>query len=81
MAKLGLPMVAVDPALTLLYREEYKEILKESRGDFKVLLAHEWLREVIKKGELENCKNRQIPTACRGIYFLTAPNPPPCQTQ
>ncbi|MEN2829315.1 hypothetical protein LGIHADK_02812 [Mannheimia haemolytica] len=55
-AKLGLPMVAVDPALTLLYREEYKEILKEARGDFKVLLAHEWLREVIKNGELENCK-------------------------
>ncbi|HDV7284561.1 TPA: FAD-binding oxidoreductase [Mannheimia haemolytica] len=55
-AKLGLPMVAVDPALTLLYREEYKEILKQARGDFKVLLAHEWLREVIKNGELENCK-------------------------
>ncbi|HHW7568411.1 TPA: D-2-hydroxyglutarate dehydrogenase YdiJ [Mannheimia haemolytica] len=55
-AKLGLPMVAVDPALTLLYREEYKEILKEARGDFKVLLAHEWLREVIKNGEMENCK-------------------------
>ncbi|HHW7508070.1 TPA: D-2-hydroxyglutarate dehydrogenase YdiJ [Mannheimia haemolytica] len=55
-AKLGLPMVAVDPALTLLYRDEYKEILKQARGDFKVLLAHEWLREVIKNGELENCK-------------------------
>lgn len=55
-AKLGLPMVAVDPALTLLYREEYKEILKQARGDFKVLLAHEWLREAIKNGELENCK-------------------------
>ncbi|STY61946.1 FAD-binding oxidoreductase [Mannheimia haemolytica] len=55
-AKLGLPMVAVDPALTLLYREEYKKILKEARGDFKVLLAHEWLREVIKNGKLENSK-------------------------
>lgn len=54
--KLGVPMVAVDPALTLLYRDEYKEILQAERGDFKVLLAHEWLNGVIKNGELENCK-------------------------
>ncbi|MEG9499577.1 D-2-hydroxyglutarate dehydrogenase YdiJ [Mannheimia indoligenes] len=55
-AKLGVPMVSVDPALTLIYRQEYNDILKEQRGDFKVLLAHEWLKEVIQKGELENCK-------------------------
>ncbi|MFA9500843.1 FAD-binding and (Fe-S)-binding domain-containing protein [Mannheimia sp. E30BD] len=58
-AKLGLPMVSIDPALTLIYREEYKDVLKESRGDFKVLLAHEWLSEVIKNGELENCKKSE----------------------
>lgn len=55
-AKLGLPMVSIDPALTLIYREEYKDVLKESRGNFNVLLAHEWLSEEIKKGALENCK-------------------------
>ncbi|AWW33614.1 hypothetical protein CT138_01540 [Mannheimia varigena] len=55
-AKLGVPMVSVDPALTLIYRQEYNDILKEQRGDFKVLLAHEWLKEVMQKGELENCK-------------------------
>ncbi|AHG76496.1 FAD/FMN dehydrogenase [Mannheimia varigena USDA-ARS-USMARC-1296] len=55
-AKLGLPMVAVDPALTLIYRQEYNDILKTQRGDFRVLLAHEWLKEVMQKGELENCK-------------------------
>ncbi|TRC37016.1 (Fe-S)-binding protein, partial [Mannheimia haemolytica] len=51
-AKFGVPMVSVDPALTLIYRQEYNEILKEQRGDFKVLLAHEWLKEVMQKGEL-----------------------------
>ncbi|MEG9476600.1 D-2-hydroxyglutarate dehydrogenase YdiJ [Mannheimia indoligenes] len=55
-AKLGVPMVSVDPALTLIYRQEYNDILKAQRGDFKVLLAHEWLKEVIQKGELDSCK-------------------------
>ena len=55
-AKLGLPMVAIDPALTLLYRDEYRDILKAERGNFKVLLAHEWLIEQIKAGVLDNCK-------------------------
>jgi Fe-S oxidoreductase len=42
-AKLGIPMVGVDPALTLIYRQEYRETLKENHGGFEVLLAHEWL--------------------------------------
>lgn len=49
-AKLGIPMVGVDAALTLIYREEYKDILKAECGDFKVLLAHEWL--VAKLGDI-----------------------------
>ncbi|WP_018652411.1 D-2-hydroxyglutarate dehydrogenase YdiJ [Actinobacillus capsulatus] len=55
-AQLGLPMVAVDPALTLVYRDEYRDILKAERGDFKVQLAHEWLRDMIQAGKLEHCK-------------------------
>ncbi|WP_373819478.1 FAD-binding and (Fe-S)-binding domain-containing protein [Glaesserella sp.] len=55
-AKLGIQMVGVDPALTLIYREEYKDILKAERGDFNVLLAHEWLMAQLKNGNLENCK-------------------------
>lgn len=55
-AGLGLPMVAVDPASTLLYRDEYRDILKEKRGDFNVQLAHEWLRDAINAGELDFCK-------------------------
>ncbi len=51
-ASLGLPMVGVDPALVLCFREEYREILDEARGDFKVHLMHEWLRESIDKSSL-----------------------------
>ncbi len=43
MAKLGMPMVGVDPALVLCYRDEYKLALGEERGEFNVLLANEWL--------------------------------------
>lgn len=46
-AKLGIPMVGVDPALVLCYRDEYKEILAEARGDFQVQLVHEWLQPVL----------------------------------
>ena len=55
-AKLGLPMVAVDPALTLLYRDEYRDILKAERGNFHVQLAHEWLKSVIQNETLNVSK-------------------------
>ncbi|TKI05629.1 D-2-hydroxyglutarate dehydrogenase YdiJ [Martelella alba] len=42
-ARLGLPMVGVDPALVLCYRDEYREVLGARRGDFQVMLVHEWL--------------------------------------
>ncbi|CAI2784592.1 glycolate oxidase subunit GlcD [Serratia grimesii] len=44
-AKLGMPLVGVDPALVLCYRDEYNEILGEARGDFQVQLVHEWLQQ------------------------------------
>ncbi|MGX2955801.1 D-2-hydroxyglutarate dehydrogenase YdiJ [Ursidibacter arcticus] len=56
LAKLGIPMVGVDPALTLIYREEYRDILKEECGEFKVQLAHEWLLSQLKQGHLHTCK-------------------------
>uniref|UniRef100_S0DGK0 Putative FAD linked oxidase n=1 Tax=termite gut metagenome TaxID=433724 RepID=S0DGK0_9ZZZZ len=46
-AKLGVPMVGVDPALVLCYRDEYKQTLGEKRGDFQVQLVHEWLPNVL----------------------------------
>ncbi len=42
-AQLEIPMVGVDPALVLCYRDEYKQVLGNARGDFHVMLVHEWL--------------------------------------
>lgn len=41
-------MVGVDPALVLCYRDEYKLVLGEQRGDFHVLLANEWLSKAVE---------------------------------
>lgn len=46
-AQLGMPLVGVDPALVLCYRDEYQEILGESRGSFQVQLVHEWLTTLL----------------------------------
>ncbi|MCK3658874.1 hypothetical protein A4G18_09190 [Pasteurellaceae bacterium Pebbles2] len=54
MAKLAVPMVGVDPAIVLSYRDEYKEVLGENRGDFSVLCAHEWLGAQLQDDELKN---------------------------
>jgi len=50
-AKLGMPMVGVDPALVLCYRDEYKQTLGEDRGEFHVQLVHEWLPGVLANRE------------------------------
>ncbi|WP_318368831.1 FAD-binding and (Fe-S)-binding domain-containing protein [Enterobacter sp.] len=46
-AQLGMPMVGVDPALVLCYRDEYKQTLGDKRGEFNVQLVHEWLPAVV----------------------------------
>lgn len=46
-AGLSIPMVGVDASLVLCYRDEYKQILGDARGDFNVLLPHEWLTELL----------------------------------
>ncbi|MGK3127897.1 FAD-binding and (Fe-S)-binding domain-containing protein [Pantoea sp. C8B4] len=46
-AQLGMPMVGVDPATVLCYRDEYQEVLGEQRGEFKVQLVHEWLQQAL----------------------------------
>ena len=45
---LNMPMVGLDPALVLCYRDEYQEVLGDKRGNFEVLLANEWLIDAIK---------------------------------
>jgi FAD/FMN-containing dehydrogenase/Fe-S oxidoreductase len=43
---LNIPMVGVDASLVLCYRDEYKKVLGDARGDFKVLTVHEWLVDI-----------------------------------
>ncbi|MDX1300952.1 FAD-binding and (Fe-S)-binding domain-containing protein [Photobacterium sp.] len=47
LAALNIPLVGVDPALVLCYRDEYAEVLEETRGDFHVMTAHEWLTPLL----------------------------------
>lgn len=46
-ALLGMPMVGVDPALVLCYRDEYKQTLGDKCGEFHVMLVHEWLPTIV----------------------------------
>lgn len=50
-AQLGMPMVGVDPALVLCYRDEYKQTLGDKRGEFNVQLVHEWLPAALESVE------------------------------
>lgn len=43
LAQLNIPLVGLDPAMVLCYRDEYKQILGEKRGGFQVQMVHEWL--------------------------------------
>ncbi|CRH29164.1 D-2-hydroxyglutarate dehydrogenase YdiJ [Pantoea ananatis] len=52
-AKLGMPMVGIDPATVLCYRDEYHQMLGEARGDFNVLLVHEWLHQALQEREVQ----------------------------
>ncbi|ENJ7184807.1 FAD-binding oxidoreductase [Vibrio fluvialis] len=48
-ADLNIPMVGVDPALVLCYRDEYVEVLGAERGDYQVLTVHEWLQPCLRE--------------------------------
>ncbi len=50
-ADIDIPLVGVDPALVLCYRDEYTEVLGDKRGDFNVLTAHEWLEPRLSEFE------------------------------
>ena len=51
LTQLNIPMVGMDASMVLCYRDEYAKTLGDERGDFEVLLAHEWLLSFIKKEE------------------------------
>lgn len=44
-AELGIPMVGVDPAMVLCYRDEYQKIPAVAALDFSVLTVNEWFTE------------------------------------
>lgn len=57
---LGMPMVGIDPALVLCYRDEYKEILGANRGAFEVKLANEWLLEILQDTPVKTMQDKQF---------------------
>lgn len=52
LAKLNIPMIGMDASMVLCYRDEYTKTLGDKRGDFNVLLAHEWLSLFIEQDQL-----------------------------
>ncbi|MGV6989571.1 D-2-hydroxyglutarate dehydrogenase YdiJ [Testudinibacter sp. P80/BLE/0925] len=53
LAKLEIPLVGVDPAIVLSYREEYPQVLGQ-KLDFQVLTAHEWLLQQVATPEWQS---------------------------
>ena len=51
--KTGIPLIGIDPAITLTYREEYKELLSDSA---EVLMVHEFLFDNLDKIKVEKPK-------------------------
>jgi FAD/FMN-containing dehydrogenase/Fe-S oxidoreductase len=45
----GIPMVCLEPAIALTYREEYVQYLGSEHGGYKVLMIQEWLSQVVKE--------------------------------
>jgi len=59
LAKLDMPMLGMDASMVLCYRDEYAKTLQDKRGDFSVLLAHEWLLSFVKTDA--DFKNKATP--------------------
>ena len=49
----GSTLIGFDPALTICYRDEYRQILGAARGDFEVLLPEEWLERVLQEDKVK----------------------------
>ncbi|MFK8259259.1 FAD-binding and (Fe-S)-binding domain-containing protein [Erwinia sp. AnSW2-5] len=62
-AQLNMPLVGVDPALVLCYRDEYSQVLGDKRGDFHVQLVHEWLQTALATRDAQ-------PTAQGEAWYL-----------
>lgn len=64
-AELNIPMLGLDPAMVICYRDEYVKVLKEARGDFNVLLLQEWILSILNKFDPPK-------ETCDHIYYLLA---------
>lgn len=53
-AQIGIPLIGVDPSMVLCYRDEYRKVLGNKRGNFEVLLVHEWLMQAIQHNSVPN---------------------------
>ncbi|MGR3807975.1 D-2-hydroxyglutarate dehydrogenase YdiJ [Pasteurella testudinis] len=67
LARLNLPLVGVDPAIVLSYREEYPDILQQQNA-FHVLTAHEWLLQQLEQIQIESAVKAQQPN-CTWYLF------------
>lgn len=55
---LGFPLIGIDPALTMCYSDEYRQVLGEKRGDFEVLTPNQWLSQQINAKKLTDFKDK-----------------------
>lgn len=57
LSEINAPLVGLDASLVMCYRDEYNSILGDDRGDFEVVLAHEWLAKESFKPFADQIKN------------------------
>jgi Fe-S oxidoreductase len=51
LAQSGIPLIGIEPSVSLTYRQEYAQRL-QNRPDYRVNLFHEWLESEIRNGRL-----------------------------
>ncbi|MEE9385548.1 MAG: FAD-binding and (Fe-S)-binding domain-containing protein [Nannocystaceae bacterium] len=67
-AELGVPIVGIDPAVVLTYRDEYPALLGDTRGGFDVLLLQEWL--ATRLADIQRCAAARATTEDLQSYVL-----------
>ncbi|MCQ8878295.1 FAD-binding oxidoreductase [Pseudoalteromonas shioyasakiensis] len=72
LSEINAPLVGLDASLVMCYRDEYNSILGEQRGDFEVLLAHEWLAKQSFNHLADNIKSSDTYTLLSHCTETTA---------
>jgi FAD/FMN-containing dehydrogenase/Fe-S oxidoreductase len=49
LAKTNIPLVGIDPSMTLTYRDEYQKAFPQQKFDFNIFLPQEWLQIQLTK--------------------------------